>query len=117
MEPEEVDVAVIGAGISGIAAAKFYLDVHPACKLAIVEKGQSVGGVWNSDRVFDSFYTQSPWGTWEYTDMPMPRPPDADIYNASFKAKYTSQYLEYFIDRCVHAGKRLRERIQSGFDV
>ncbi|KAL9054840.1 MAG: hypothetical protein Q9206_003377 [Seirophora lacunosa] len=92
MEPEEVDVAVIGAGISGIAAAKFYLDVHPACKLAIVEKGQSV-------------------------DMPMPRPPDADIYNASFKAKYTSQYLEYFIDRCVHAGKRLRERIQSGFDV
>ncbi|KAL8960999.1 MAG: hypothetical protein Q9193_002386 [Seirophora villosa] len=117
MEPEQVDFAVIGAGISGIAAAKFYLDVHPACKLAIVEKDQSVGGVWISERIFDSFYTQSPWGFWEYTDMPMARPPDADMYNASFKAKYTSQYLEYFIDRCVHAGKRLRERIQCGFEI
>ncbi|KAI4143389.1 MAG: hypothetical protein L6R39_004583 [Caloplaca ligustica] len=117
MEPERFDVAVVGAGISGIAAAKFYLDVHPKCKLVILEKDKSVGGVWNSERVYDTFYTQSPFGTWEYSDMAMPNPPENDMYEASFKAKYTTQYLESYIDRCVHAGKALRERIQCDFDV
>ncbi|KAI4140780.1 MAG: hypothetical protein LQ341_003707 [Variospora aurantia] len=117
MEPEQIDVAVIGAGISGIAAAKFYLDVHSDCKLLILERDRSVGGVWNSERVYDTFYTQSPFGTWEFSDMAMPRPPEADMYNASFKAKYTSQYLESFVDSCVYAGKKLRERIRCGFDV
>ena len=32
------DLLVVGAGISGIAAAKFYLDIHPKCKLAILER-------------------------------------------------------------------------------
>ncbi|KAL8916063.1 MAG: hypothetical protein Q9208_008717 [Pyrenodesmia sp. 3 TL-2023] len=117
MEFAKVDIAVIGAGISGIAAAKFYLDVHPQCKLVILEKDRSVGGVWNSERVYDTFYTQSPLGTWEYSDMPMQEPPKEDMYEASFKAKYTSQYLETYIDRCVHAGTTLRERIQYNFDV
>ncbi|KAL8748809.1 MAG: hypothetical protein Q9184_007077 [Pyrenodesmia sp. 2 TL-2023] len=117
MELEKVDIAVIGAGISGIAAAKFYLDVHPHCKLVILEKDRSVGGVWNSQRVYDTFYTQSPLGTWEYSDMPMQEPPKEDMYEASFKAKYTSHYLETYIDRCVHAGRTLRERIEYNFKV
>ncbi|KAL8902190.1 MAG: hypothetical protein Q9207_004843 [Kuettlingeria erythrocarpa] len=117
MESEKVDIAVIGAGISGIAAAKFYLDVHPNCNLVILEKDRSVGGVWNAERVYDTFYTQSPLGTWEYSDMPMQEPPKEDMYEASFKAKHTSHYLETYIDRSVHAGKTLRERIEFNFDV
>lgn len=36
------------AGISGIAFARFYLDIHPAARLALIEEDSCVGGVWNS---------------------------------------------------------------------
>ena len=66
---QDFDVIVIGAGeekcyikrpisansirlgISGIYAAKFYLDIHPECRLAILDKDQYVGGTWNSSRL------------------------------------------------------------------
>ncbi|KAL8703092.1 MAG: hypothetical protein Q9201_003729 [Fulgogasparrea decipioides] len=117
MGSQELDIAIIGAGISGIAAAKFYLDIHPNCKLLIFEKDDSVGGVWNSRRVFDTFYTQTPFGVWEFSDMPMTRPPEEDIYEDAFKAKYTSQYLETYIDRHVWMGQTLRDRIVFNIDV
>ncbi|KAL8838533.1 MAG: hypothetical protein Q9170_002113 [Blastenia crenularia] len=117
MDLEHYDLVVIGAGISGIAAAKFYLDIHPNCKLAILEKDHSVGGVWNSARIFDTFYTQSPLGTWEYSDMSMPKPPEEDIHNGVFKAKHTARYLENYINQRVYAGISLRERISFDFDV
>ncbi|KAL8769285.1 MAG: hypothetical protein Q9209_004667 [Squamulea sp. 1 TL-2023] len=117
MESLHFDVAVVGAGICGIAAAKFYLDIHPNCKLIILEKDASVGGVWNQSRVFDTFYTQSPFGTWEYSDMPMPQPPGEDMYNGVFKAKYTSQYLEDYIDLHKYMGKTIRQRINFNFEV
>ncbi|KAL9634615.1 MAG: hypothetical protein Q9204_002925 [Flavoplaca sp. TL-2023a] len=117
MESTRYDVAIIGAGISGIAAAKFYLDIHPKCKLIILEKDASVGGVWNQSRVFDTFYTQSPLGTWEYSDMPMPQPPEQDIFNGVFKAKYTSHYLDDYIDRHHYAGQTMRQRISFNFHV
>ena len=41
------DLCVIGAGTSGIASARFYLDVHPDAKVVVVERDQSVGGVWS----------------------------------------------------------------------
>lgn len=111
-----VDIAVIGAGISGLAAAKFYLDIHPDCKLIVLERDDSVGGVWNSRRVFDTFYTQSPVGEWEFSDMPMTRPPEG-IYMETFKAKYTSQYLETYIDKQEWNGQTLRDRVMFEVDV
>ncbi|KAL8718411.1 MAG: hypothetical protein Q9225_004454, partial [Loekoesia sp. 1 TL-2023] len=114
---ETFDIIIVGAGISGIAAARFYLEVHPNCRLVVLEKANSVGGVWNSERVFDTFYTQSPLGTWEYSEMPMPKPPEEDIYKGVFKARHTSQYLENYTDRRVYGGKSLRERILFGYDV
>ncbi|KAL8674406.1 MAG: hypothetical protein Q9168_001198 [Polycauliona sp. 1 TL-2023] len=117
MESSQVDLVVLGAGICGIAAAKFYLDIHPHCRLILLEKDASVGGVWNQSRVFDTFYTQSPFGTWEYSDMPMPKPPEQDMFNGVFKAKYTSAYLEDYIDRRVYAGQTIRQRINFNFHV
>ena len=32
----------------GIAAARFYLEVHPECQLVILEQDSCPGGVWNS---------------------------------------------------------------------
>jgi len=49
--------------------------------------------------------------------MPMPRPPEEDIYYELFKAKHTTQYLESYVDYQKHAGKTLRERIRFGIEV
>ena len=35
-------------GISGLAFARFYLDIHPEARLAVVEENSCVGGVWSS---------------------------------------------------------------------
>lgn len=35
-------------GLCGIAAAKFYLDVHPECRLVMLERDGYIGGVWNA---------------------------------------------------------------------
>jgi hypothetical protein len=72
MSPDQADVIVIGAGsihlrkralasskegwfktalgISGIAAARFYLEIHPDCQLVILEKDSTPGGTWNSGK-------------------------------------------------------------------
>lgn len=53
----------------------------------------------------------------EYSDTAMPDPPVEDIYFDTFKAKYTTQYLESYVDKQIFAGKSLRERIKFGFEV
>ena len=99
-------------GISGIAAARFYLEVHSECRLIILEKDVCLGGVWNSRRAYEGFWTQWTVGTAEFSDLPMPRPPESDTYYDFFKAKYTTQYLEDYVDRRNFAGLTLRERIR-----
>ena len=37
-------------GISGLAFARFYLDIHPECRLALLEEDSCVGGVWSSSK-------------------------------------------------------------------
>ena len=36
------------SGLSGIAASRFYLDIHPNCRLAILEEDACVEGVWSA---------------------------------------------------------------------
>ncbi|TAQ85770.1 hypothetical protein B7494_g5910 [Chlorociboria aeruginascens] len=113
----DFDVIVIGAGISGIYSAKFYLDTHPHCRLAILDRDDCVGGTWNSRRSYDEFWTQWTVGTAEYSDFPMPRPPEEDIYYESFKAKHTTNYLESYVDHHKYAGQTLRNRINFSTEV
>ncbi|MCJ1392862.1 monooxygenase [Xylographa bjoerkii] len=117
MGSQEFDVIVLGAGISGIAAARFYLEVHPECRLSLLEKDTCLGGVWNSRRAYEGFWTQWIVGTAEFSDIPMPRPPENDTYYDFFKAKYTTMYLEDYVDRRTYAGETLRERIRFGSHV
>ena len=44
------DLCVIGAGTSGIASARFYLDVHPKANVILLERDHSVGGVWSNGK-------------------------------------------------------------------
>ena len=56
-------------------------------------------------------------GTAEWSDVPMPRPPEDEIYYEFFKAKYTSNYLEEYLDSHRFVDRSLRDRIKFGFKV
>jgi dimethylaniline monooxygenase (N-oxide forming) len=63
-------VCVIGAGVSGLAAAKaFAAHGH---KVTIIEKGSDLGGVWDPSRSYPDVQTQSPKDLYRYTDRAMP---------------------------------------------
>ena len=49
--------------------------------------------------------------------MPMERPPPQDCMNDLFRAKYTTKYLEDYVDNMSHAGQTLRDRIQFNTHV
>ncbi|KAF2184197.1 FAD/NAD(P)-binding domain-containing protein [Zopfia rhizophila CBS 207.26] len=106
------DVVIVGAGVSGIIAAQRYLQVHPGCHLAILEQDYCLGG-----RLYHSFWTQWTHGLAEFSDMPMDRPLEQDCSRDLFKAKYTTEYLEKYVDQVRYAGRSLRERIQFSIQV
>ncbi|MES1148280.1 MAG: FAD-dependent oxidoreductase, partial [Bradyrhizobium guangdongense] len=63
-------VCVIGAGVSGLAAAKaFSARGH---KVTIVERSADLGGVWEPARSYPDVQTQSPKELYRYTDRAMP---------------------------------------------
>lgn len=62
-------------------------------------------------------YTQSSIGMAEFSDKPMKIPPSEDTYHDFFKSKYTTQYLEEYVDWYKCAGKTLRDRIRFGTKV
>ena len=49
--------------------------------------------------------------------MPMPRPPEEDLYYDFFKAKHTTNYLEEYTKAHSHSGQVLRDRIKFGVEV
>ncbi|KAL9005230.1 MAG: hypothetical protein Q9188_001990 [Gyalolechia gomerana] len=51
METQIFDVVIIGTGLYGIQAARYYLDVHPDARLLILEADDVVGGTWSSSRL------------------------------------------------------------------
>ena len=63
-------VCVIGAGVSGLAAAKaFSARGH---RVTIVERSGDLGGVWEPARSYPQVQTQSPKDLYRYTDKAMP---------------------------------------------
>ena len=63
-------VAVIGGGVSGLAAAKaFSVQGHRVCGF---ERSADFGGVWELSRSYPDVQTQSPKDLYCFTDHPMP---------------------------------------------
>ena len=86
-------VCVIGAGVSGLAAAKaFAAHGH---EVTIVEKAANLGGVWDPDRSYPDVQTQSPKDLYRYTDKAMPKSypewpkgPQVHAYLADYSRSY-----------------------------
>jgi dimethylaniline monooxygenase (N-oxide forming) len=67
--------------------------------------------------LYNDFWTQWTVGLAEFSDMPMEQPPEEDCKMDCFKAKYTTEYLEKYVDEKRHAGRSLRDRIHFGIQV
>ena len=48
------DVIIVGAGISGLAAAYYMSKHHPNKKIAILEARENIGGTWDYFKVSNS---------------------------------------------------------------
>ncbi|WP_346074592.1 NAD(P)-binding protein, partial [Streptomyces thermogriseus] len=46
-QTEEFDIVIIGAGISGIGAAKYITEAFPDKRVAILEGRENIGGTWD----------------------------------------------------------------------
>ena len=68
-------VIVIGAGWSGLVAAKTYLEtcglLGRSVDLTILDDGSDPGGVWSSRRLYPGLIANSPVGLYEYSHMSM----------------------------------------------
>lgn len=86
-------VAVIGGGVSGLAAAKaFSAQGH---RVLGYERSHDFGGVWELSRSYPDVQTQSPKELYCYTDHPMPadypewpKGPQVHAYLHSYAAKH-----------------------------
>jgi cation diffusion facilitator CzcD-associated flavoprotein CzcO len=88
------------AGIFGLQVAKTYLEVHPSARLLILDAGQSLGGTWAKERLYDDLYTNNLVGMFEFSDFPMDFetfgvPPGSHI-PGSVIHRYLTAYAKHF---------------------
>ncbi|KAI4263434.1 MAG: hypothetical protein L6R42_001415 [Xanthoria sp. 1 TBL-2021] len=103
------DTVIIGTGLYGIQAARYYLDIHLDSRLLLLESDDVVGGTWSSKRIYEDFWTQTPVRMAEFSDRPMTPPPEQ--YYGFFPGKYTTAYLESYVDDHTYSGQTIRDRI------
>ncbi|KAF5688209.1 dimethylaniline monooxygenase [Fusarium denticulatum] len=68
---ETLDVAVVGAGWAGLAAAKTRHQLHPEESLAVLDSAATLGGTWAKHRLYTGLKTNNMLGTYQYPDFPM----------------------------------------------
>ena len=86
-------VAVIGGGVSGLAAAKAFDE--RGHRVLGFERSHDFGGVWELSRSYPDVQTQSPKDLYRFTDHPMPddypewpKGPQVHAYLHSYAAKH-----------------------------
>lgn len=85
-------VAIIGGGVSGLAAAKAFDE--RGHRVSGFERSHDFGGVWELSRSYPGVQTQSPKELYRYTDLPMP----AD-YPEWPKGPQVHAYLHSYADK------------------
>lgn len=99
-------VIVIGAGWTGLAAAKTYLEVQPGVELTIIDEDSTVGGVWSGSRSYPGLIADSCPAIFDYSDFLM----DVEVNIGPWDdlpAEKVHEYFERYIDR-FHLRERCR---------
>ncbi|ROT41101.1 FAD/NAD(P)-binding domain-containing protein [Sodiomyces alkalinus F11] len=91
---DEYDVLIVGAGWYGLIAAYTYLKLAPETKLLILDDGDTLGGVWNSERIYPNLFAQVGHGLFEYSFYPMKK--EGLTKDRYISAKTIHDYLQSF---------------------
>ncbi|BAZ17401.1 dimethylaniline monooxygenase [Calothrix sp. NIES-4071] len=98
-------VCVIGAGISGLATAKTFIEA--GYEVLVYEKQSALGGVWEKSRRYPGIITQTPGQMYSFPDYPLP-----DSYPEWPSGEQVNAYLESYAN---HFG--VSEKIQFSTKV
>jgi dimethylaniline monooxygenase (N-oxide forming) len=98
-------IGIIGAGISGLAAAKAFME--QGYEVVLLEKAGSLGGVWEKSRFYIGMTTQTTKNEYAFSDFPMPA-----HYPEWPSGLQVRAYLENYAD---HFG--ILEHIQFNIEV
>ena len=105
MEPEALDVVIVGAGLSGISAA-YHLQTHlPEKSYAILEAREDLGGTWDLFR-YPGLRSDSDMYTLGYSFRPRTSP-KAIAEGPSILAYIRDTARTYGIDRHIRYRKRV----------
>ncbi|KAH7319020.1 flavin-binding monooxygenase-like protein-like protein [Rhexocercosporidium sp. MPI-PUGE-AT-0058] len=92
------NVVIIGAGWTGLAAAKTYLQIRPYISLTIIDDDSSVGGVWSASRVYPGLVADSCAAIFDFSDFEMDVELGLDKW-ADLPAAKVHEYLERYVDK------------------
>ena len=109
---EILDLVVIGAGWSGLVAAKTYSDINPSSKVIVLDSESSVGGVWAKHRLYKGLKSNNMLGTYEYSDFPM----DGSTFGVKPGEHIPGDVLHFYFEKYV-AHFQLADKIRLGSKV
>jgi dimethylaniline monooxygenase (N-oxide forming) len=88
-------VGIIGAGISGLATAKAFIE--KGYRVTVLEKAAAIGGVWEKSRSYLGVATQTTRDEYAFSDFPMPKDYPLWPSGAQVQAYLTSYATHFFI--------------------
>ncbi|KAK4445138.1 putative dimethylaniline monooxygenase, partial [Podospora aff. communis PSN243] len=94
-----VDILIIGAGPSGLCAAKTLLQHDANADILIIDANKTLGGVWSQERLYPTLKTNNVFSTIDFSDFPM----DPDRFGIHPGQHVTGEamhaYLQAYADR------------------
>ncbi|WP_370552441.1 MULTISPECIES: flavin-containing monooxygenase [unclassified Conexibacter] len=102
---EQLDVLIVGAGVSGIGAAYYLQQSHPGKSYAIVEAREAIGGTWDLFR-YPGIRSDSDLHTFGYAFKPW-EGEKAIADGPSIRAYIEQTASENGIDRHIRFGRRV----------
>jgi cation diffusion facilitator CzcD-associated flavoprotein CzcO len=105
MPTEELDVLIVGAGISGIAMARQLGLEHPGLSYRVLESRERIGGTWDLFR-YPGIRSDSGMSTFAYSFRPWP---GAGHFGSGeeIRSYLEATAAEYGIDRQIRFGRRV----------
>ncbi|KAK3386831.1 cofactor FMO1 FAD enzyme [Podospora didyma] len=95
-----IDILIIGAGPSGLCAAKTFLQHNAAANIVLIDAHSTVGGVWAAEQLYPTLRTNNLFSSPDFTDFPMDPErfgikPGQHITGEAMHA-YLSAYADHF---------------------